>query len=123
MSEKSITLDTGSVLPNHAMVIDARVVDQHIVVLAKAEGAQPWVTWRVGRHGDCFWGHYFHDLVSAAMDFRDRCEELQNRYDYKNQTKVAAQAEDQAAEDQAEAQSQTGRGAGGNITAEDVYWD
>ena len=41
------------------------------VVLARTH--RDYVTWEITDEGDCYWGHYFMDDLSEAMDdFRER---------------------------------------------------
>lgn len=37
--------------------------------------ATPFATWRVGRNGHCYWGHYHTTLTEAAKDFNERSGE------------------------------------------------
>lgn len=61
-------------LKNGAIAIDfRRTHDDELVVLAYWEGnVNPWVTWKVSREGDCYWGHYFRTLPEAALNLEKR---------------------------------------------------
>lgn len=74
MKVPSIT--TGEVeLPNlptnGATVVAAyRANQDEYVILCRWRGE--WVTWRMNHDGDCYWGHYFTNMVHAVDDIFER---------------------------------------------------
>jgi hypothetical protein len=61
-------------LKNGARVLRVRRTDDRCVILAHrpTETYHPFVTWRVDRNGDCFWGHYYATRDFAEADFATR---------------------------------------------------
>jgi len=70
----------GSRLPNGATILEIEYDNANLmgIVFARSSGFQPWVTWEFYR-GDlastsC--GHYFSNLVEAALDFQERTKKI-----------------------------------------------
>jgi hypothetical protein len=68
---------TGDPLPNGATVLEVN----GLVILAKAKGPQPYVTWRWDGQDprSTTWGNYFTSIAEAAQDFESRVGREFNR--------------------------------------------
>ena len=57
---------------NGAKLIAASKISQtEYVVLCRYHDYE-WVTWRMDLNGECYWGHYFHDLHDAVTNAFER---------------------------------------------------
>ena len=75
-----LTYLKGEKLPNGATILEIEYDNNNLmgIVLARVSGFQPYVTWEIYR-GDlastsC--GHYFSNLVEAALDFQERTKKI-----------------------------------------------
>lgn len=61
----------GQYLPNHACVIATK--GDIVLAMWSKDSKIEYITWKFNeRTGDCCWGHYFDNIVSAAEDFNGR---------------------------------------------------
>jgi len=65
-------LKEGAVLPNGAEVLYFAVSPFTGTVVLCKWGDNEFVTWKLGKAGDAYWGHYFKDLAMAVDDFLGR---------------------------------------------------
>ncbi len=65
---------TGNMLPNGAMVITLKVIDEVVIYLATIEGVMPFITWSAqnGKPETTGQGHYFPTIDEALADFNQR---------------------------------------------------
>ena len=80
----STTIEVGTILPNGAEVIEAKLTEAHLttdgqvaengVVLCRSQGE--YVTWAYHLEGDgpvgTFWGHYSTTITDACLDYAGR---------------------------------------------------
>jgi hypothetical protein len=71
-------IEPGSVLPNGAIVIASKKVDDKDriwIVLCWYPTTEEYATWAMTEHdGGTFWGHYFHpwQISAAVEDYKER---------------------------------------------------
>jgi len=61
-------LNIGDTLPNGALLL----AEHNNVVLAKARGVEPYVTWEHNGDYGTYWGHYFRNEADAMRDYLNR---------------------------------------------------
>lgn len=54
--------------------LDIRARRGHVILVHLPHSYQKWVTWKTGKDGDCFWGHYFDSEEEAWDDFHERAK-------------------------------------------------
>jgi hypothetical protein len=69
------TMEIKLNLPYEHTVIYRHQADDRTVVLVRSNyecAVQPFVTYRVDKDGNCYWGHYLRNLVDAVEDYKAR---------------------------------------------------
>lgn len=73
MNTNTETIKRLEVLPNGAVVLDYKIVNGQMYVLAIVEGGDEFASWGIDvRDKSCFWGHYKPTLRQAVADFEKR---------------------------------------------------
>lgn len=54
--------------------LDIRARRGEVVLVYQPQTYEPWVTWKVGPDGECYWGHYYRDEDRAWADFHERAK-------------------------------------------------